>query len=127
MALERTALSPEWKALYVWAIMEIQDSADDAAMATFNSVGLRAVRNHENRNVVVDVDVELTAGAETIELKRATALTYSDGSALVCELIVTGVGGKNHSRPESFPNAYGRKYVVLLFQNAVIGVAPIQD
>jgi hypothetical protein len=103
------------------------DLGGEDMAATFNAVGLRAVRDPENRNVVVHVDVELTTGAAAIGLHRVPSEKYSDGSALVCELTVTGAGSKSHSRPEPFPNAYGREYVVLMYEGAVIGVAPIRN
>ncbi len=116
------------------AIAEVLRSKGDEEMARFNSVGLRATRNHQDRTVVVDVDAELPTSAEKIVLERPSSRPaesyYSDGSSLVCELTIipAGAGDRFHSDSKPFPHAYGRKYVVLIDKDAnIIGVAPIQD
>ena len=115
------------------AVAEVLRSKGDEEMARFNSVGLRATRNHQDRTVVVDVDAELPTSAEKIVLERPSsrpAVSYSDGSSLVCELTIipAGAGDRFHSDSKPFPHAYGRKYVVLIDKEAnIIGVAPIQD
>jgi len=112
------------------ASAEVVPPNGDEEMATFNTVGLRAKRNHGNRTVVVDVDVELATGAAGIvlQLHRASSKQYSDGSSLACELIVTdGAGGTSHSDSQRFPHGLGRKYAVLLYQGVVISVVLIHD
>jgi hypothetical protein len=115
------------------AVSEVLPSKGEEEMARFNSVGLRATRNHQDRTVVVDVDAELPTSAEKIVLERPSsrpAVSYSDGSSLVCELTIipAGAGDRFHSDSKPFPHAYGRKFVVLIDKDAnIIGVAPIQD
>jgi hypothetical protein len=116
------------------AVAEVLPPKGDQEMATFKSVGLRATRNKQDRTVVVDVDAELSTGADKIVLERASSQqysdeSYSDGSSLVCELatIIPTAGEKFHSNSKPFLHAYGRKYVVLIYKNTIIGVAPIQD
>ena len=103
------------------------DGDGEDMAATFNAVGLRAARDPRNRTIVVDVDVDLTTSAASIGLEKVPVKTYSDGSAFVCELTIAD-GGNTTSRSTNkpFPEAYARKYVVLMYQGAVISVAPIQ-
>ena len=49
---------------------EVLPPKGDEEMMTFNAVGLRETRNHENRTIVVDVDAELATGHRPARARR---------------------------------------------------------